>query len=199
MANWGPKKMCPRSGKVGRLTGNEKHLVTACCSESMPQRVTGVGQPEKQRRSLWGLHSHRGAALLGCPHMSSEIGLLAGVGCSWERGLSFLPGAEYVWSLVCSQPLLAPCCHLGPSKSQYSKALTFMFRIFFLFVKRANTYKGASFLPWARCARNALFILRAKCFCRDNWTKLRMAHHDRLYHVYLRKFINSYYIREYVN
>lgn len=84
MANWGPKKMCPRSDKVGKLTGNEKHLVTACSSESRLRRVTGGGQLEKQRRSLWRLDSHGGAALLGCSHMSYEIGLSCWLGLGWD-------------------------------------------------------------------------------------------------------------------
>lgn len=41
--------MCPTSYKVGRLIGYGKHLVIACRSETMPQRVSDSGQEEKQK------------------------------------------------------------------------------------------------------------------------------------------------------
>lgn len=203
MANWGPKKMCPRSDKVGKLTGNEKHLVTACSSESRLRRVTGGGQLEKQRRSLWRLDSHGGAALLGCSHMSYEIGLSCWLGLGWDVhggvGSAFFLEMSMFGPWSAHRHSMPRAVTWVPASLSTARLWPLCLDYFFFLPKRANTYKGVSFLLWGRCACNALFILRAKCFCRDNWTKLRMAHHDHLYHVYLRKFINSYYIREYVN
>lgn len=182
MANWGPEKMCPRSYKVGRLVGYGKHLVMACCSEAMPRWVSDSGQQETQRRSLRSSLSRRCSFLRDtvggtCRHLSSKYKFDT-VGHSW----------------------LVPCAIIPVPASRYTASFWPFCLESLLFLPKGQILISAfPSLLWARYARNTLFILRAKCFCRDNWKKLRMAHHDHLYHVYLRKFINSYYIREYVN